>query len=94
MPRIRNIKHKKASESCVVTVQFERAVDDDEIEIIRRNFLDGKIKTDPCKNLPLAIANQLAVELQAAYDETGIAGRFLVKTVKLNRKFDKGNYGK
>lgn len=94
MPRIRDIKHKKASDVCVVTVQFEREIDDEEIEIIRRNFLDGKIKTNPCKNLPLAIANQLALELQRAYDETGIAGRFLVETVKLDKKFDKGNYGK
>lgn len=74
---------------CVVQIYFNRTLDNDEIKMMREDFKAGKLKADPDKDLADAMAEQLAAELQEAYNEGGIAGHFEIKSVWLNAYFEK-----
>lgn len=70
----------KGCERYVVTlVAFERELNPDEVEVLRDNFKQGKINTNPDEDLSSAVEQQLALELQLSYDELGaLTGNFQV----------------
>ena len=72
----------------VVNVMFEREVSGDELDSLRESHRSGVIAADPDRELSLALAQQLAAELQAACDRSGLAGRFLVHNVVPGVRFD------
>lgn len=74
----------------VVTVKFEREVTGDELEVLQEQFKAGKIKHDPDQDLARAVVNQLAVELQQAYDDTGVSGHFAAYAVEMGVAIDHG----
>lgn len=78
---------KRNPANCIITVQFEREVDDD-LDLLRDNFRKKIIPTNPDKDLAMALVNQLCVELQDAYDECGISGHFKVSKIRFGKVFD------
>lgn len=81
MKKITEIKTTPSENHAVFLVAIERPIDDDELEIMRNNFQQGKIKADPDKDLLLAMSQQLSEELQEACDY-GMNGNFFVESVK------------
>jgi hypothetical protein len=79
-------KTERTKDSCVITVVFERSADGDEIDVMRGNFLSGKISVNPYEDLRGALVQQLRLELQGAFDD-GMAGSFEIEDVKLNKGF-------
>jgi hypothetical protein len=76
-----------SDQTAIVTVCFERNIDDDEMETLRHNHKTGTIKADPDKDLELAIAQQLTLELQESCD-SGMDGTFQVVDVETGLGFD------
>lgn len=78
MKQINEVKTTPSENHVILTVKFEREINDDELEMLRVNFADGAIKADPDKDLLLAMSQQLSLELQEACDH-GLAGNFFVE---------------
>lgn len=85
--QISNIKKTGDRFSCVITVQFERSCDSEELEILRRNFRSKKLTTNPDNDLAKALVDQFVLELQeTGYDKGGMAGEFVVEKIDLGTK--------
>lgn len=87
-PRIiTEMKYVGDKQYAVVTVQFERLVDGDEMEVLENNFQRGKIKVNPATDLEVALSQQVALELQEAYDGGHLTGHFWVESVTNGQRF-------
>jgi len=82
---------EKCDDTYLIHATFERQVSDD-LEVVQNSFKNGRIEADPDKNLPLAVMQQLALEMGEAYDN-GLAGHFQCHAVSLNRAFDRKKMG-
>lgn len=82
-PFHQDIIFKRNESRCCVTVIFDREITGDEFDVLMDNYKSGKIKTNPEKDIALAVCNQMALELQEAYDETGMSGHFKIQDVQL-----------
>lgn len=74
----------------LIAATFERQLSD--LPVLRRNFKEGKITADPDQNFGLAAMQQLALEMEEAYDN-GMAGCFQCHHTVRGRAFDKGAMG-
>lgn len=77
---------------CVVAASFDRSIAPGELSTLRRNFREGRITANPDDDLPLALMQQLALEVRAAYDE-GMEGWFQCHRVHLGKCFDREAMG-
>lgn len=80
-----------SSDHYVIVASFERQLSDD-LPVMQRNFKECRITADPAENLPLAAMQQLALEMQVAYDG-GIGGCYQSHRVILGRAFDAAAMG-
>jgi hypothetical protein len=83
---------KKNKTTCLITVVFERDVTGEEMETLKENFRQHKIKADPEHDLESALAQQLSLELQEAHN-AGLAGFHQVKRVRAKRGFARKKMG-
>lgn len=85
--QVQKIVTQPSNDNCIITVAFEREITEDEREIMRDSYKNGTIPTDPDEDLQGALVNQLCIELQGAYDDTGISGHFLIEKLDMNVEF-------
>lgn len=78
-------------DSYLIAATFERQLSDD-LPVLRRNFKEGRITADPDKDFALAAMQQLALEMEEAYDN-GMAGCFQCHHTVRGRAFDKRAMG-
>ncbi len=88
MTKSYSVPTKVIEDQCLIRVLFSRPLGDDETEIMHANFQAGKIVSDPSFDLDHALVNQLAYELQGAYDSSGIAGSFQIESIERGRGVD------
>lgn len=72
----------------VFHVDFRRKFDADELEILRTNYKNGRIKHNPDIHLQMALVDQFIYELQGAYDDLGMDGDFTVLSLDSTVELD------
>jgi hypothetical protein len=82
---------RESQDHYIIVASFERQLSDD-LPVMERNFKEGRITADPEKNLPLAAMQQLALEMQDAYDG-GMGGCCQSHRIILGRAFDAAAMG-
>lgn len=78
-------------DSYLIDATFERQLSAD-LPVLRRNFKEGRITADPDQDFGLAAMQQLALEMEEAYDN-GMAGCFQCHRTIQGRSFDTAAMG-
>jgi hypothetical protein len=80
-----------SDDNYLIVASFERQLSAD-LPVLRRNFKDGRITADPDQDFGLAGMQQLALEMEEAYDN-GMAGCFQCHRTIQGRSFDTAAMG-